>query len=128
MISKAAIDWVKAIKQDINTLVNYTTHEPTDNELNNLCYLSMKLLINWPMRKADFAVVQVMGGDVPTVADLDKKFIPELANYMWDHLLGSPPTPTVEDLVYCIQAVRDALYSMSEDVRNDIEGKPSAGN
>jgi acetoacetate decarboxylase len=51
---------------------------------------------------------------------LDEKFIPEMANYMWDHLMGEPDDLKVDDLISAIQAVRDMLFGMDEKTRNSI--------
>jgi hypothetical protein len=117
-------EWLQNLKENAATpQVDYNTHKPTEGELNNLCHLSMRYTINWTMRHADFAIVRMMGGEPQTVRELDEKFIPELADYMWDHLMGEPETPTPEMLTEAIKVFRDMLYSMDEEVRNDTENK-----
>lgn len=101
--------------------VDYKNYKVTNNELNNLCYLSMKYLIGWQMRAVDFHAVNMMVNPPPTtVESLEAGFIPELAEYMWDHLMGEPEEIQSEDLVYAIKIIRDQLFSMDEQTRNSI--------
>jgi hypothetical protein len=120
-MNKELKKFLKEIKKNVKPpQVDFEKHKPTDNELNNLTYLSMKYIIGWPMRLTDFAVVKMMGGEVASVKGLDEKFIPEMANYMWDHLMGEPDDLKVDDLISAIQAVRDMLFGMDEKTRNSI--------
>ena len=100
--------------------VDYATHKPTDGELNNITFLSMKYLIGWGMRAADLAVVLSMAGSVATVSELDEKFAPVLAEYMWDHLAGEPDDLAVEDLTEAVCVVRDLVYGLPEYERNAV--------
>lgn len=122
-ISKQLREYADNMSAQAKPIVDYKTHAPTNRELNNLCYLSMKYIANWPMRAADFHVVNMFGGTPKTVVELDEHYIPQLADYMWDHLMGEPEEPTTEDLEYAIKAIRDVLYSMDEKTRNDVEDK-----
>jgi hypothetical protein len=96
-------------------------HKPTVEELNNITYLSMKWLINWPMRDIDFVMIYKLAGEINTLKDIDEKFIPTLAEYMWDHVLGEPEDPTIDDIAYGITALKDSLYKMGELERNDVK-------
>jgi hypothetical protein len=123
MTRKELHDWIKMIEdknKNAPVLVDFTTHVPTTEELNNLCYLSMKYVIGWQMRAVDFSVVMMMSGTATTVNDLDNSFIPALAEYMWDHLMSEPDEISSEDLEKAIKAVRDMLYGMDENTRNDM--------
>lgn len=115
-------NWIIEIKKKGigPALVQYYTHKPTENELNNLCYLSMKYLIGWEMRTADFQVCMMLGGDPQTVTELEKTFIPSLADYIWDHLMGEPNDPTSDDLIEGIKIIRDMLYSMDQPTREAV--------
>lgn len=55
---KRFIDGIKSITEG-PLQVDLATHKPTDNELNNLSYLSLKYICNFPMRQADFIGVCV---------------------------------------------------------------------
>lgn len=119
-ISEQLREYADEMKAQAKPAVDYKTYAPTNNELNNLCYLSMKYLIGWRMRVVDFHTVNMLGGTPKTIQELDKRYIPTLAEYMWDHLMGEPEEPTTDDLEYAIKAVRDMLFSLSEKERNDI--------
>tara|TARA_R110000751_G_scaffold93925_2_gene183319 strand:- start:324 stop:818 length:495 start_codon:yes stop_codon:yes gene_type:complete len=112
--------WTANLRQCLNNhpQVEYETHKPTDGELNNLCYLSMRYIANWPMRNVDFNVVKMMSGDPPTVEALSDQFIPNLVEYVWDHIMGEPADPTVEDITLAVEALRDQIYEMDEQTRN----------
>lgn len=47
--------------------------------------MAFQHIVGYAARAADVAVVQMMGGTLGT-----------LAEYVWDHWLGEPDTPTVE--------------------------------
>ena len=96
------------------------THRPTEGELNNLCYLSMKYIAGWSMREADLAVVMQLGGEPKTLKELDKQFIPQLAEYIWDHLLGEPSEPNLVDVTLAVMAMKSQLYSLDERTRNSL--------
>jgi hypothetical protein len=95
-------------------------HVPTPIEINNLVYLCFKYVINCGMRQADLAVVQMMGGEVTSVEQLDEKFLPALAEYMWDHHLGEPEEILQEDVLYACKKVKALLFSMDEVARNSL--------
>lgn len=113
-------EWADEMKAKTGTCQVQPNHLPTPGELNNLCYLSMKYIMGWQMRHADFAAIQITGGIPTSMEELDKEYIPAIAEYMWDHLMGEPETPTTEDLEYAIRAIRDQLFTMDEKTRNDI--------
>lgn len=100
--------------------VDYQTHMPTQNELDNLAYLSMKYIAGWLMRSCDFEVVKLIAGPVDSISAMKEKFVPALAEYMWDHLMGEPDDPTQDDVQQTILALTDSLYSMDEKSRNEI--------
>ena len=37
-------------------------YKPSDGEINNLVYLTLKYTVGWSMRAADLAVMQMMAG------------------------------------------------------------------
>jgi len=79
------------------------------------------------MTKVDQFVsdVKMMAGKVQSVRQLDKKFIPALADYIWDHMMGEPDELSEEDVEKMIKALRDQLYGMDEKTRNCIEAVPA---
>jgi hypothetical protein len=98
------------------TQVDLSTHVPTSNEVDNICYLSMKYGIGWMMRQADLMVVTKMlgDGDVNQLQDI-------LSEYMWDHLMGEPENPTVEDIKLIVGAVTRNFYTLDPEVREAVE-------
>jgi len=119
-IATQFVEQIRAISGPI--VVDYDTHRPTESEINNLCYLSMKFLVQFSMRTCDLKVVELMaGGLIESIAELNDRYIPALADYIWDHLMGKPEDPTADDLKYCIEAIRDFLYSTDEQIRNSLE-------
>lgn len=116
-------EWLEELRNDIkgDLKVDVATHKPTDNELNNIVYLSCKYIAGWPMRTADFAVVKIMGGEPTSVDKLDERFIPALADYLWDHIMGEPDSPTTEQIMEGCKIIRDILFRLDEHTRNDVE-------
>lgn len=113
--------WIDNARSQVTpSQVDYATHRPTNGELNNLTYLSMKYLIGWGMRAVDLAVILHMTSPMENVNELESKFIPVLADYMWDHLMGEPESPTADDLAVAICVVRDLLYGQPEFERNAV--------
>jgi len=90
-------------------------------ELNNLTYLSMKFVIGWPMRLADYVVIRGLAGDGPFRYDqLKTEFLPHLAQYMWDHLMAEPEDPDVDKVQVGCEYVMEQLFSLPEHIRKDI--------
>ena len=113
--------WLEDMKEQVqDPQVDLDTHEPTENELNNICYLSMKYIAGWPMRQADLKVVEIMGGEITTVRALDDKWIPNLADYIWDHLMGEPETISSEQITEGCKAVCNLIYGMPEEIREAV--------
>ena len=106
--------------QEHKSQIDPSTHKPTPGELNNLCYLSMKYICGWPMRQADLAVVNTMGGEPQTVNDMDK-YCEALADYIWDHLMGEPDDSTADEVKEACNGIKNMLYSMDEETRNSID-------
>lgn len=94
-------------------LVDLETHQPTPNELNNLLYLSCKY-IGFPMRNCDLSIVNSMSGGTL------EGFKSAAAEYIWDHLMGEPESPTQEDVKLIVDAVCDHLFTMPVEVRESV--------
>jgi len=96
-------------------------YQVSDEELNNLTYLSMKFVIGWPMRLADYVVIRGLAGDGPFRYDqLKTEFLPHLAQYMWDHLMAEPEDPDVDKVQVGCEYVMEQLFSLPEHIRKDI--------
>jgi len=120
-------EFIRDVKKITNPpVVDFDKHVPTDNELNNLTHLSFRFILGLPtFRACDFMMVKMMAGKVESVRQLDKKFIPALADYMWDHMMGEPDELSEEDVEKMVKALRDQLYGQDEKTRNCIEAVPA---
>lgn len=98
-------------------------HKPTEGELNNICYLSMRYLLNWTMRVVDYEIIRMMSGEVNTLEEIDTKLIPPLAQYTWDHLMGEPDEPSQEQVEEACKQFKIMLYSTDEKTRNDTNAR-----
>jgi len=101
-------------------MVDSKSHVPTDNELNNLSYLCFKYVANWDMRAVDFKMVKEMSGPVLSVSQLSEKFLPSLADYIWDHILGEPEEVSLVAILNDCIAFQNHLFSLDESVRNNL--------
>ena len=95
--------------------VDLAKHVPTDNELNNIAYLSMKYGIGWQMRNVDFMAVKLMSTGQGLAG-----FQEALADYNWDHIMGEPDDITVEDILECVKAITLQVYGMPVSIRDAI--------
>lgn len=129
MSEQGFMEWIDDIKSDTPPpIVDYTTHKPTEGELNNITYLCMKYICGWIMRECDFMVVKMLSGEMKTVDDIDEKWAHNLAEYMWDHLMGKPAAPSIDALKYAVGVFKDQIYTMDEFTRNCIQTKPENNN
>lgn len=72
---------------DLNLAPDYVAPE---GELNNVCYLTLKYGVGWPMREADFAVIRLLvPGAVVGPRGIDN-FVKACCTYAWDHIAGEP--------------------------------------
>jgi hypothetical protein len=60
-------------------------------------------LLGMPPRATDLAVLQTLSPDLTAV---------DLTLYLWDHVLGEPDEPTLEDVA---AAVREVLTQVNDD-------------
>ena len=125
MVNPQMKEWAEAMTASMPgpLVVDESTHVPTDAELNNISYLSMKYLCQWGMRQCDLAVVNMLSGKIQSIAALRTVYVEHLADYIWDHLMSEPDEPSCEDIAYGINAVITAFYHMDEAIRNDTEAK-----
>lgn len=114
--------WIDHVKSTTEApTVDLSTHIPTEGELNNLTYLSMKFLVNWQMRHVEFVLLKGMAGEIKSIDDVKAKFIPQIAQYIWSHLMRKPDAISINDLQEAIEALMGQLYAMDEFKRNSIE-------
>ena len=88
-------------------------YRPTDGELDNICYLTMKYTIQWPMRQADLAVCILMaGGKEAIVGDAGlSKYVHEICAYLWDHIAGEPDEFTADTLFEHIKPILNQWWA-----------------
>ncbi len=113
-------EWVASVRPEVKESAVPETHKPTANELNNVVHLCFKQVLGTGPRVADHALLGATCPDVKDMSDLRSRYIPALAEYVWDHWMGEPEDPTVEDVELIFQLMSDILFTMSENVRNDI--------
>ena len=90
---------------------------PSQGELNNVCYVVCRYGANWPMRSTDLAVclfmidraIRELRGD-PLVSE----FLWVVCDYVWDHILGEPESPTVEQLFDYIRPGIEEWYRVTD--------------
>lgn len=114
------IDNVNQIIKTQSIKIDPKTHKPTKGELDNITYLSFKYIAGFPMRQVDLLMVQQMTGEINTYQDLNK-FTKELAHYLWDHIMGEPESPALEEIEVATETIKDYLYTQSEHDRNCTE-------
>ena len=80
-------------------------YKPSYGELDNVVYITCKYTINWPMRMADLAVVlSIAGGPDNIVGDKGiSNLVSITTDYLYDHVMGKPKSPTSEQLFNHIQ-------------------------
>ena len=100
------------------------THKPTTNERNNIVHLCFKYTLGIQFRIADLSIIEMMAGDIRSMEDLRKTYIPTIAEYMWDHFMGEPEEPSLELVEQFCHAIVDCFFTMDQETRNDINSYP----
>lgn len=113
-------NWVASVRQEIPALAVPESHVPTPNERNNVVHLCFKQFFGHGMRPADLALLESMCQDIKDLPDFRARYISNLAEFIWDHWMGGPEDPTVEDVGAVCLVLSDLLFAMGENVRNDI--------
>jgi len=111
---------VHELKKITNQQTVEDTHKPTNNERNNVVYLCFKYTIGMPPRTCDYELVETMAPDIKDLPDLKSRYVSTIAEYLWDHFMGEPSTPTKEEIEQVCVAIIDFLYSLTEEERNDL--------
>lgn len=113
-------DYIKRIIDATGESAVEAAHQPTNNERNNLVYIFFSHILGIKPRIVDYAVIESMANDIENIADLKLRYIPAVAEIIWDHFLGEPEEPCLEDITKACLALTDAFYTLTEEVRNDI--------
>lgn len=116
-------EWVTEIQNATTPQTVEDTHQPTKNERNNIVYLCFSRLLGIGARVADHAVIEMMAANIKDMSDLRSRYVPAIAEYLWDHFMGEPETPSQQEVQQACLALTNYLYSHDEETRNDIEEK-----
>lgn len=87
-------------------------YKPSPGELDNLGYIVMKYACGWMMRKADLYVMLRLAGDVRGPQGLNR-FLQVAAKYTWDHIMGSPKKPSVDEILRHIRPGVEKWYQQT---------------
>lgn len=114
-------EWIKSARASVGPRAVAEGHVPSANERNNLVHLCFRQFYDHSFRPADLAVIELTASDIRDLADLKARYVPAVADMLWDHWMGEPETPTREMVVEICQIMADLLFTMDEKTRNDIE-------
>lgn len=92
---------------------------PSEGEIDNLIYLTMRFTIDWTMRAADKAVVLQMAGDVVGIKGISN-LVYVACEYTWDHLAGEPEDATVEDYYDHMGKALAHWYEISDKEKRSV--------
>lgn len=121
-VGQQMTQWCENTKKQIEGKCLVTEdHKPTPNERNNLVHLCFTNIFGYTFRHADLAVIEAMSPEIKTVKDLKSEYVPIVAEYVWDHWMGEPEDPQLQDVQQMCEVICDALYTLPEDIRNDIK-------
>lgn len=88
-------------------------YRPSDGELDNLVFLTLKYTIGWPMRQADKAVIlQFAGDDLCGDAGISR-VVEQACEYAWDHICGKPEDFDTDTLFDHIRPILNEWYDNS---------------
>ena len=114
-------EWTAAVRAEIKELAVPESHVPTANERNNVVHLCFMQIFGHTNRAADLAIVEMMCPNIKDMADLRERYVPALANLIWDHWMGEPAECSEEEVKDLCLAFTDLIFTMDAEVRNDIE-------
>jgi hypothetical protein len=89
-------------------------HIPSDKEYNNLCYLTCKYTVQWPMRLADLYMCK-MAAQVEDLkgAPAIEHFVRVTCGYLWDHICGEPGDVDPDNLYEHIKPIIEEWYKVT---------------
>lgn len=119
-MSQTLREWAEETRKNTPPIKVAEDHVPTENERNNVVYLSFKNLLGMGMRQVDLAVVEGMAPNVKDMKDLNERYCSTLGEYLWDHWMGEPEDISQEDVTFACQAVAGLLFSMDQEVREAL--------
>lgn len=92
---------------------------PSDGEVDNLVYLTLKYGAGWPMRGCDLTIVKMMAGNVRGSAGLSR-LVYAACEYAWDHILGEPDGVTSEDMFGFMKPILEEWYSKTSQEERSV--------
>lgn len=116
-------EWIAEIQNATKQQTVEDTHQPTKNERNNIIHLCFGQLLGIRARVSDHAIIEMMATNIKDMSDLRSRYVPVIAEYLWDHFMGEPETPSQQEVQQACLALTNYLYSHDEKTRNDIEEK-----
>lgn len=92
---------------------------PSEGEIDNLIYLTMRFTIDWNMRQADKAIVLQMAGDVVGIKGISN-LVEVCCEYTWDHLAGEPEDVSIEDFYNHMSTALAKWYEITDKEKRSI--------
>lgn len=92
---------------NIDIAPDYT---PSDGEINNLVYFTLKYSAGWPMRQCDLMAIQNMTGPIQGAKGIDT-LIHNICEFAWDHIRGEPTEFSADDLYHQIKPMVENYYT-----------------
>lgn len=116
--------WLHEIRRTVEPSQVGKDHQPTANERNNLVHLCFLMIMGISFRQVDLGVIELIAGKIENLQDLQDRYVPAIADMIWDHYLGEPDNPSLEQITEACSTIVDLLFSMDEKARNDINTYP----
>lgn len=91
----------------------------TENEKDNLIYLSLRYTIDWTMRAADKQVVLFLAGGASTGKDIER-LVKVACEYAWDHLAGKPLDGSPESYYEYMVPILESWYKTTTQQERDV--------
>lgn len=86
-------------------------------ELENLTYLSCRYVADWAMRKADLEAVRLLSGNPRDRAEVEARWVQNMGEYLWDHIMGEPTKPTLEQVISRVRKLTKQFWTLSLKAR-----------
>ena len=88
-------------------------YKPSEGELDNLVYLTLKYTVGWGMRVCDKSICLMMASDSLAGNEGISKLVETACEYAWDHLAGKPEDMSPADFFNHIKPMLLEWYKTS---------------